>query len=319
LETVVLPPISGKIVSNSVLTGGNATVKQTGEGIEISLPQADRQEIDTIVALKLDVPVADIKVLRAKNQSVSAGKKAAASNVYRNMENEYGPQQAFDDNSETRWATDEGTHQAWLEVDLGEPMSIGNAMFAEADFGSRVQKFELQAKIDGQWKTFYAGTTLGDNRRVKFDPVTAQVFRLKILEATEGPTIKEFQLFAAKSGDQTALQGVWVAQSMEIDGKPVSDEDLKHMRFNFQEDTVIIRGNHNNDDEETMQYTIAPYKPLKEIDITPPQGKSILGIYELKDGELKLCLRHASSPSGRPSEFSTKPDTQLVLLSLKKN
>ena len=49
LETVVLPPISGKIVSSSVLTGGTATVKQTDEAIEISVPKADRQEIDTIV------------------------------------------------------------------------------------------------------------------------------------------------------------------------------------------------------------------------------------------------------------------------------
>jgi alpha-L-fucosidase len=319
LDTVVLPPISGKIVSNSVLTGGTATVKQTEEGIEISLPQADRQEIDTIVALKLDVPVGDIKVLRAKNQSLAAGKKAAASNVYRNMENEYGPQQAFDDNSETRWATDEGTHRAWLEVDLGEPMSVEKAMIAEADFGSRVQKFELQAKIDGQWKTFYAGTTLGDERRIKFDPVTAQVFRLNILEATEGPTIKEFQLFAEKSGDPAALQGIWVARSMEIDGKPVPDEDLKHMRFDFQGDSVIVRGNHNNDEEETARYSIAPHKSPKEIEIAPLKEKnSILGIYELKDDELKLCLRHASSHKGRPTEFSTKPDTQLVLLSLKK-
>ena len=58
-----------------------------------------------------------------------------------------------------------------------------------------MQKFELQAKTDGQWKTFYTGKTLGEECRVKFDPVTAQVFRLNILEATEGPTIEEFQLF----------------------------------------------------------------------------------------------------------------------------
>ena len=64
---------------------------------------------------------------------------------------------------------------------------------------------------------------------------------------------------------------------------------------------------------------LRPISLLKEIDITPPQGKkSILGIYELKDDELKLCLRHASSHKGRPTEFSTKPDTQLILLSLNK-
>ena len=60
LDTVTLPPLAGKIVGSSVLTGGTATVKQTEKSIEIAVPKADRQEIDTIVALKLDGP-ADAK------------------------------------------------------------------------------------------------------------------------------------------------------------------------------------------------------------------------------------------------------------------
>jgi alpha-L-fucosidase len=66
LETLKLPPISGKIVSSRVLTGGTSTVKQTDEGIEISVPKADRQEIDTIVALQLDSSATEIKVLGSK-------------------------------------------------------------------------------------------------------------------------------------------------------------------------------------------------------------------------------------------------------------
>ncbi len=198
LETVSLPPISAKIVSSSVLTGGTAAVKQSDEAIEISVPKADRQDIDTIVALKLDRPAAETKVSRLKSQSVATGKKAAASNVFQNMVDVHGPQKAFDDDLETRWATDAGTHRAWLEVDLGEPKTVASAMIAEADFGPRVQKFELQAKTDGQWKTIYTGKTIGEECRVKFEPVTAQVFRLNILEATEGPTLDEFQLFEAK-------------------------------------------------------------------------------------------------------------------------
>ncbi|MCC6123757.1 MAG: alpha-L-fucosidase [Pirellulales bacterium] len=198
VETVVLPPISAKIVSSSVLTGGTATITQSGDAINISVPKADRNEIDTIVALELDTPAAEAKALRANTQSVATGKKAAASNVFRKMVEVHGPQNAFDDDHETRWATDGGTHQAWLEVDLGEPKTIASALIAEADFGPRVRKFELQAKVDGQWKTVFTGKTLGEECRVKFEPVAAQVFRLNVLEATEGPTIEEFQLFEAK-------------------------------------------------------------------------------------------------------------------------
>jgi alpha-L-fucosidase len=59
LDTLKLPAIKQKIVGSSVLTGGTATVNQSADGIEVSVPKADRQEIDTIVVLKLDGPVAE--------------------------------------------------------------------------------------------------------------------------------------------------------------------------------------------------------------------------------------------------------------------
>jgi alpha-L-fucosidase len=58
-NTVRLPPLKRKIISTSVLTGGTATVKTIPAGLEVSVPKADRQQIDTIVAVKLDGPAAD--------------------------------------------------------------------------------------------------------------------------------------------------------------------------------------------------------------------------------------------------------------------
>ena len=196
-DTVILPPIEKKIVSSSVLTGGTVTVKQTDESIEISVPKADRQEIDTIVVLQLDGPAAEAKPGRLASGSVAAGKKASASNVYRKMVGEYGPAMAFDDDPETRWATDVGTPEAWLEVDLGGPQTVDRAMISES-YAYRVEKFELEAKEGDQWNTFARGSRIGEGCMVKFDPVTAQSIRLNILEASEGPTIWEFQLFPAK-------------------------------------------------------------------------------------------------------------------------
>jgi hypothetical protein len=60
----------------------------------------------------------------------------------------------------------------------------------------RVQKFELQARQDGPWTTFYHGTRLGEDFQASFPPVTAQHVRLDLLETTEGPSIWEFQLLA---------------------------------------------------------------------------------------------------------------------------
>jgi len=193
----VLPPIDKKIVSCRVLTGGTAAVKQTAESIEISVPAADRHEIDTIVVLALDGPAAEVKVGKLATDSAAVGKKATASNVFQNMVHTYGPQKAFDDDPETRWATDAGTRQAWLQVDLGQPCSIDRATISES-YAPRVEQFDLQAKEGESWKTFYRGTQIGEDCRIKFPPLTAQVVRLNILEASEGPTIWELQLFRAK-------------------------------------------------------------------------------------------------------------------------
>jgi len=196
-DPVVLPPIEKKILQATLLTGGKVTVKQTDESIEVAVPEADRREIDTIVVLQLDGPAAEANPGRLASGAVSTGKPATASNVYGNMADRYGPAGALDDDPDTRWATDAGTHQAWLEVDLGDPQTIDRAMISEA-YAPRVQKFELQAKEGDGWKTFAQGNRIGDEGLLRFDPVTAQVVRLNILEASEGPTIWEFQLFPVK-------------------------------------------------------------------------------------------------------------------------
>ena len=53
-DTIKLPAIKKRIVGSSVLTGGSVSVKQTDQGIEVSVPKADRQELDTIVVLTLE-------------------------------------------------------------------------------------------------------------------------------------------------------------------------------------------------------------------------------------------------------------------------
>jgi alpha-L-fucosidase len=192
---VRLPALDRKIVSSSVLTGGKVEVRATDEGIDLAVPPADRQELDTLVALTLDGPAFEAKPAK-KAGSLTAGRKATASNVFQNMADQHGPQMAVDDNDDTRWATDHGVHEAWLEVDLGKPCTFDRAAISEEY--DRVQAFELQAKRDGRSETFARGEKIGHDLALKFAPVTAQVVRLNILKAADGPTIWEFRLFEPK-------------------------------------------------------------------------------------------------------------------------
>jgi alpha-L-fucosidase len=194
LDGIVLPPIEKKIVKAEVLTGGEATVNQTDESIEVAVPRSDRNDIDTILVLTLDGPAAEANPGKLASGSVAMGAKAAASNVYQDMADRYGPDKALDDDPDTRWATDYGISEAWVEVDLGEPKTIDRAFLSEA-YAPRVRKFELQAKQEEEFRTFALGEEIGEGKMVRFDPVTAQVVRLSIRESSEGPTIWEFQLF----------------------------------------------------------------------------------------------------------------------------
>jgi alpha-L-fucosidase len=191
-EKVTLPPLPKKIVKSELLTEAALPVVQTDSGITLTVPQPGSEHADTIVKLALDGSAQDIPALDVTRPGViQPNMKATASNVYQ-RNSAYNPSKAIDGDDDTRWATDGGTKQAWLEVDLGQPMTFDAVEIDEVY--DRVRSFELQYQDGQQWRTFYHGTTLGEQFSAKFEPVTAQRVRLNVLDATDGPTITEFQL-----------------------------------------------------------------------------------------------------------------------------
>jgi len=126
---------------------------------------------------------------------VNLNAKATASNIYHN-DPAYGPASAVDDNSATRWATDDGTTSAWLEVDLGKPVTLGRVVIEQAyPELKRIRKFAIEYMQGNEWKACYQGENPGARLDVKFDPVSARHVRLNVTESTDGPTIFEFHLY----------------------------------------------------------------------------------------------------------------------------
>jgi alpha-L-fucosidase len=123
-------------------------------------------------------------------------KKARASNIFQKNA-AYNASKAVDDDPATRWATDSGTQQVWLEVDLGKPATFNRVKIDEEY--NRVQEFELQYRDGNHWNNFAKGTKLGHDYSKQFEPVTGRYIRLNILKASDGPTICEFQLFAPEN------------------------------------------------------------------------------------------------------------------------
>ena len=119
------------------------------------------------------------------------GQHIKAVKIFRKMA-DYGPDRAVDGDPSTRWATDEGVRQCWIEVTVPRPREIRAVSIDE--WAPRIRKYELQHKSGDKWVTFHAGTTVGEKARVTFAPVTLRQLRLNILDATDGPTINEIGL-----------------------------------------------------------------------------------------------------------------------------
>lgn len=188
---ITLPSLGKTIKSSCVLGGGTVEVADNGKETTVSVSPIERPEIDTVIKLEIDGNALDIAPIKLPPSSKV---NATASAVYNNSP-EHSAGMAVDEDPTTRWATPAGTKQAWLEVDYGKPRQVKRVDIQEA-CGKRIQKFEIQAKEGGEWKSLLSGTTVGERFSKPCKPVTAQQFRLNILDATEGPTISEFSVDA---------------------------------------------------------------------------------------------------------------------------
>ena len=130
----------------------------------------------------------------ASYKSLATGRPSFASSVWDDDHKTFGPQRAFDNNSNTRWTSSDRTGKGWLEVDLGEQREIGQIGLSEA--GGHVQSFQLQYNNGSGWKTFVKGKEIGYKWQKKFSkPVKARKFRLLVTKAKDAVAIWEFRLF----------------------------------------------------------------------------------------------------------------------------
>ena len=150
--------------------------------------------------LEMKAALADPSLVRP---SLALGAKATASNVYK-QDKEFEPGRAVDDDSNTRWATDDGVGECWLEVDLGAVREIDGAFLSEG--WDRVKSFTLEARGDAgePWRAVYRGATIGTaGLTVSFPTVRGRYVRLHILDAASGPTIWDLELYGPASPQAT--------------------------------------------------------------------------------------------------------------------
>jgi uncharacterized protein (TIGR03067 family) len=123
--------------------------------------------------------------------------------------------------------------------------------------------------------------------------------------------------WSADAKDEGAIQGAWLPAEAELGGKMYPDEVRKTIKLMIKDDTYTVTVG-TKVDKGTVK--LNPAAKPKALDITgtegPNKGKTILAIYELDGDTLRVC--YDLSFKSRPTEFKTKADTKLFLVTYKR-
>ncbi len=120
------------------------------------------------------------------------------SETVRGNSSKYGPKNLIDGNPDTYWATDDGVNTGAVTLDFGKPTEFDRFLAQEyIPLGQRVEKFNVEAEIDGAWKTVASGTTIGYKRILRFDPVVAQRIRFNVQASRACPVISNLEVYDA--------------------------------------------------------------------------------------------------------------------------
>lgn len=171
-----------------LLAGNKPLVFKTDStGLTINLPPVAPDSIVSVIALKF------------KGEPVvppipSMGKTATASSELSASE---GAVNAFDGNAQTVWRAAKTDSTAWLQVDLGKPVTISAVVLQEGDGKERnIQAYRLEYQEDGEWKTLFEGEKIGRGLLKPVQPVNARVFRLVVTKGSPGIQLQELELLS---------------------------------------------------------------------------------------------------------------------------
>jgi alpha-L-fucosidase len=104
----------------------------------------------------------------------------------------------MDDDPDTFWTTTDNPSEAVLTVALPAPIRVNCLMLQEhIASGQRVEAFDLEAQIDGEWKTIASSTVIGHKRLVRFADAMASRFRIRLTQFRIRPTVASIGLFFA--------------------------------------------------------------------------------------------------------------------------
>lgn len=145
----------------------NVIVRLTEIGKAVRLPSEDLKELPEMRKVQ-----ANVTVVASSEESP----EFCASNV-------------TDANLHTKWKFAENDPVKWIELDFGKPETFNKVICGE--FYQDIKMFKIEALVNGKWIKIVKGGKMGVNFHASFPNMTAQKYRLTILEYEKSPMLSE--------------------------------------------------------------------------------------------------------------------------------
>ena len=119
-----------------------------------------------------------------------------------------------------------------------------------------------------------------------------------------------------------AMEGDWKVVGLEEGGRKATADDVKGMKWTFT-GAEVVPDNPGVESTDRYKVKLDPSEDPKQIDLLvlegQAKGKTIEGIYKLKEGRLTICLRDEKVPEkGRPKEFTAEKGSDQGIIILEK-
>jgi alpha-L-fucosidase len=106
------------------------------------------------------------------------------------------PDRCIDNDNKSWWAAAPDRSGAVLELKLKGSQTFNVLLLQEnIPTGQRIESFILEGWVNGGWHKLCEGTTVGYKRLIRFDTVTTDQVRLRIVKSRLNPTLSSFGLY----------------------------------------------------------------------------------------------------------------------------
>jgi alpha-L-fucosidase len=116
---------------------------------------------------------------------------------FRGSAKKYSARNLVDTERDTYWATDDGVTSPELVLAFARPVTFNVIGLREfLPLGQRIEAFAVDQWVDGKWVEFAKGTSIGNRRLIRTEPVRTQKVRLRITQSAVCPALSEFGLYS---------------------------------------------------------------------------------------------------------------------------